>query len=158
MELVANVDAVACMELHTIRLLFCISGVPVSGWCENVSSICMENPLWLTLLDSGRLSRQCLPVGGPRWTPQESHGAHNYFPEGHPFQLFKSLFFDLHRVNEMLFLVHSFMSFGKCVELCNHHNKDTEQFCHPPDSFVLLFLIYPSYLDPWQLLICFLSL
>lgn len=45
MELVANVDAVACMELHTIRLLFYISGVPVNGWCENVSRICMENPL-----------------------------------------------------------------------------------------------------------------
>lgn len=45
MELVANVDAVACMELHTIRLLSYISGVPVGGWCENVSSICMENPL-----------------------------------------------------------------------------------------------------------------
>lgn len=65
-----------------------------------------------------------------RWTPQESHVAQDYFLEGHSFQLFKNVFFNLHRVNEVLFLVYTSMSFGKCMELCNHHSKAIEQFCH----------------------------
>lgn len=33
---------------------------------------------------------------GPKWTPQESHAAQDYFPEALSFQLLKKLFFSLH--------------------------------------------------------------
>lgn len=93
---------------------------------------------------------------GPRWTPQESHVAHSYFPESHLFQLFKHLF-SIHIEWMKYFLVLSSMRFGKCAESCNHRDKDTVRFCRP---WILscCCLIDPPSLNPWRPLICFSSL
>lgn len=111
-----------------------------------------ESSLPTAALDSGGKSRRCLVSGGGGridwgrhgdWGPggafQESRAARDYFPEGHSFKLFKNLFFTLHRVDEMLTL--SGVQFYKICQMhgvVNHHGEDTEQFCHPPNSLVLL--------------------
>lgn len=68
LELVANVYAVACMELRTVWPLFLTPGVPLSGRCEDVFRLDGESSLLYGFLEECLDGVWGLGLGQIGWT------------------------------------------------------------------------------------------